>query len=231
MSDFQADSFGQQRAVSIKVTKQQSRRATWSLRCVMPFFVPVLPFVGAVLGMVAMGEIAKNAARTGAGRAKLAVVLGLIFTAVQGVLGWQGWQYARTARTAPQAALQAGQAGDIAAFVDQFSALGTENDIEQAFGFLTLVRDRYGECRDASINLPQDWYAAWRPFEPFTYDITFANQTITATAQVVMRPDIETFGQPRLAYITLHDPKRSDLRFPPDAATAKALASVDIDSE
>lgn len=223
---YQADSFGAQRAVSIQVSKQQSPFAKWAPYLALPFFVPVLPFLGMVTGWLAMRDIKANAARTGLGRAKFAARCGLAFTIAQLVVGAVAWQYADAARTAPQTALRAGQAGDIANFVAQFQSSGSVDDMEQALAFTMLIHDRYGDCRDIELQLPKQWYTAWRPFDAFNYDMRFTSGSVHATARIVMQPNLESMGMPRMAYIQLHDPKLGDLRFPPDAQTKRVLKTV-----
>ncbi|MCA9294065.1 MAG: hypothetical protein KDA20_09655 [Phycisphaerales bacterium] len=226
MSEYQADSFGRQRAVSIQVTQQQSPLAKWAPFLALPFFVPVLPLLGMATGWLAMKDIKTNAAHTGVGRAKFAMRCGLAFTIAQLVIGFAAWQYSSAARSAPQIALQAGQGGDVAAFVGQFDSPGEVHDMEQAFAFLTLLRDRYGEYKGADLQLPAKWYTSWRPFEPFDYDLRFSSGSVRATAQIVMQPDLESMGMPRMKYFVLHDAQLGDLRFPPDAKTAAALRMV-----
>ncbi len=226
MSQYSGDSFGQQREVRIEVTAAHSSQAKWGLRCAVPFFIPVLPFIGMILGWLALGSIRKNAAMDGLRSAKWAVYLGFAFTVAQGVIGWSAWQYNNVARNGPHTALQMGQDGDVAGFIAQFESAGDVDDMEQAFAFLTLLRDRYGECDSAALVLPDGWYTSWRPFEPFDYDMHFEGATLPATVQIVIKPDLDTLGMPRMSYITLHDSAQGDLRFPPDAATHSAIKAM-----
>lgn len=215
---YHADQFGQSREVSIQVSRSRSGLASWALRCALPFFVPVLPLLGMLMGWMALGAIGRNVAKTGRRRARLAVLIGFIFTAAQAAAGWMGWQYYAAMQRGPHGALVAGLGGDTAGFASSF-----EDPIAstaQAGAFLALLRDRYGSCENATLVLADGWYKSWRPFDPFDYQLRFSEATVRARVQIVLRPDLTTWNwRPRLRSIELNDPDHGVVRFPTAART------------
>lgn len=226
MTQFHTDEFRQARDVRIKVTKNITPKARWALRLAMLPVVPLLPLLAMMTGIAALKSINNDASLTGTGRARLALVLGFVFTGVQAFFGWQAWQFVQAAQHGPQAVIASGQQGDVDAFLAHFDDAGTELNPTFAAVFLDVINDRYGTCGETSLELPDKWYMSWRPFEPFEYAAQFEQAIMPVTAQFVVTPDLTTWmWQPKLRYVVIHDAEHGDLRFPPGPDGLEQMAA------
>jgi hypothetical protein len=83
MATLYSDSFGRSTGVSVRIETRPSGRARLGLilSCLLP--LPLVPFVGALLGSLALRDMKRDAAIMGRKPAQIAYGLGLAFTVLQ----------------------------------------------------------------------------------------------------------------------------------------------------
>lgn len=150
---FHSDEF--RRARKIKVAqaapKRTSRLAVTALAGHALCVVPGMPALMAVLGLKARGNIRRAPTMLrGSVLAWSAVVLGVVLTAGQGLVGWMGYKQLNAARDGAVLALDRGLSGDVDGFVDAFSDQGERIEREiSAQVFLGEAALRFGELISA----------------------------------------------------------------------------------
>lgn len=191
----------------------------FSLICCLPTTI-----IGALLGLFAIIGISRNPARKGMGIAVAALVLGLLFTAVQGFFYGTVWTGYTVFRDAPADTLRLGYDGDLAGFKDAFSASQVADHEAQVF--VDSLRDRYGELVGSKLDF-QAFQTMQQP-QPgqtsFTMPwlLVFDGSTVTAELtfdQNAQRPGSDTIT---FARIRIVDPAAGDLVFPAMPATSDA---------
>lgn len=221
-------------AVEVKTSGLAITSLVLSLVCCLP--VTTIP--GALLGLVSAVKIAGNPARKGMGIAIAAVVLGVLFTVGQVVIGTGIYAGYKVFRDAPAVALEPGFAGDLAAFKTNFNA-GSAPDIE-AQAFLDAVTSRYGALDRAEVDF-QAFQSMQQPAPGATlmtlpWTLVFEGGTrveakLTFDQMQQPQPDQLTFTEIRIV-----DAAQGDLVFPagvmaPGGADGATDASDDAGAE
>lgn len=222
MNPVYSDTFGKERAVSIKVKRTKSRLAVWSSRFGVLFFVPLAPALGVLLGIAGLSSVKNNPARTGKAYAAFGLMTGLVFTAGQAWFGWSAYQVANGFETVPVAAIDAGFAKDYSGMLDNFSPDASAFR-GGAAPFIAALQDHYGSFRGLASSEPV-W--EWRPNRLHAYTLMFDTGHVNAHIDwdFVFTP----MGyQAKIASMTISDARKGDLKFP--SAGSKGIASASDD--
>lgn len=198
-----------------------------SLICSCIFCCPITTLLGPLLGLIAVLRIKSNPQLKGTGLAVVAILLGLIFTILQGFGAKFMWDnFYRVMLRGPNDALVAGFGGDPAGFRTDFTGDAENATDPEIQAFVDDLRDRYGEFTKAWIHPESDFPGTGDESTEMTYELVFADATVTCDAMVVLfqPPD----GPPSflLESLTVRDPNLGDLHFP---AGSEADADADAD--
>lgn len=192
--------------------------AVASLVCSLICCLPITTIPGVILGVVALAAISKNPHLSGRGLAIAGIVLGIIFTIGQGVIGLSIHRGYVEFRDTPAQILEPGFAGDYTALRENFGTPGQRVSDEQARAFIDELRNRYGELRGSDI----DWdaYRGYQGPQPGATSMEFYAVLVFDRERVDIAftmdfEDMDRHDRPVLASIRLIDPDRGDLEFPP----------------
>lgn len=189
-----------------------------SLVCSLVCCVPLLPTLGALLGIGGLVAISRNPMLRGSGLAITGIVLGLLFTLGQGLVAMSGVRGYLELRDVPVRMLELGYAGNYSDFRDRMDGAGTDEQAEQ---FFNELQSRYGEARAAEMNFDAFMQQFQQPGGPaeneitFVWRVEFENETVEVEA--VMREEDQVPGAEFIVFrsLTIRDENRDDLRFPP----------------
>ena len=132
-----------------------SAMAVASLVCSLICCIPVLPAIGALLGLFALVSIGSNPMKRGKGLAVAGLLLGILFTAGQIYFGYTAYRTVMIFKDGPYEALQPGFQGDYATMRANFGAAGQAATDEEARAFIEGLRAAYGELQGSEIDLSQ----------------------------------------------------------------------------
>jgi hypothetical protein len=215
-SPFEESSMDQAKTSGLAITA-----LVLSLTAIVPCLGLLTGPLGALLGLVSAVTIPSNPARKGTGLAVTAIVIGVVLAAGQ---GYGTYWFAGKARQVwakmmggPAEALSAGFAGDAAAFRDEFHARGGPLSVEDAQAFIDELRTRYGDF--VAVNMPMQ-NQSYQPAPGQTqmvlpYVVEFTNATMNAEVELVLVDEKTGEFLMKWGYITILDPERGDLRYPP----------------
>ena len=181
--------------------------------------------ISALLGLVGVATI-KPPTR-GKGLALVALLIGLVCTAVQGYGTYKVFQWGKAAyqavETGPRDAMTKGFAGDTDGFKSAFYGPGATASDAEATAFLSTLRSRYGEFSSAQIDEQAMQGRSSQP-QPgqarldFPYVLTFANGTVSAETEIIFA-DTQSGGIiNKMGKIQIKDATLGDLYYPPSAA-------------
>ncbi len=194
--------------------KKTSGLAITSLIFSLIVCCPVATIIGPLLGIGALVRIGGNPALKGKGLAFAAIIMGIAFSAAQGLGGYSMYKnIIEPMYVGPRDALASGFAGDIAGFKGHFYGAGATASDEQAAAFIEQLRQRYGKFVASSLN--QQTQPQGGPVMEFDYFLSFANTTVEAEAQIIFADEKTGVWPKALGYITVFDPDLGDLTFPP----------------
>lgn len=216
MKDYVSDSFGRPKTVQVEVEKK-SGGALRALVCSLAFFLPVVPLVGAVLGILAIRKPSERR-----GLATMAIVFGVLFTVVQGFAAMSSYGLMQQVRSGPQAAIETGLQGDVASFAAQFGLDSDRATLVSAEAFLDELRTRYGALHEVEPVGVGFASALSDPGALRSYTARFENATV--------RIDAGFSGQRlanRLRFVEVCDDDRGRLAYPGSATPSAVVQNPD----
>lgn len=201
----------------------QPATSSWavaSLLCSIAVCCPLMPLVGALLGIRALVEInAHPTAIRGRAMARAGIAIGVIAALLWiGFFAWWHFNARIPMRQGPVNELQAGMSGNVAAFKAGFSGAGATAPDEQARVFLHELESRYGRLLGSQISASSATQAPLSgPAEiPIAYTFTFARKNVEAEAVFLTFAPTRLLPQPRMKWLRIRiiDPERGDLVYP-----------------
>ncbi|MHC4142017.1 MAG: hypothetical protein ACYSUF_09120 [Planctomycetota bacterium] len=99
-----------------------------------------------------MISIGGDPAKKGKGMAITGIVLGIVFTTVQAVVGYRAYQGFGIFSNAPYVALQPGFDGDLAGLKANFGSAGGATTDQEARAFVDELRSRYGALQGSAMD-------------------------------------------------------------------------------
>lgn len=208
------------------VPTKTSGLAVGALICSLIFCCPVTTLLGVLLGLIALVTIGKDPTKKGRGLAWTAIILGVIFTLLTvALLWWSVANFSLIQRQGPQDALAGASAGDYAAFREAMVGDSATATDEQIKAFIDELESRYGafvSCQmdDQRFNTERPSIEEMmKPNPEYPYTLRFENETVDALIQVTpMDPNTGEFQwRNKFGVITVFDPDRGNITFPPDA--------------
>ncbi|MCH8260515.1 MAG: DUF4190 domain-containing protein [Planctomycetes bacterium] len=194
---------------------------------------PIATIIGPLLGIGALVQIGRNPALKGRGLAFAAIIMGIAFSAAQGLGGYSMYKnFIEPMYVGPGDALTSGFAGDIAGFKGHFYGPGATASDEQATAFIEQLRQRYGTFVSSKLN--QQTQPQGGPAMEFGYFLSFENTTVDAEAQIIYADETTGVWPKALGYITIFDPDLGDLAYPPsgdDGNGSDETDDADTDDE
>ena len=149
----------------------------------------------------------------GKGLARGGIGLGFVGIAVYIAFGW--W-WSATIRPfylyGPREAIMAGQIGDMEAFRHAFRDVG---DVDDAAGFLGMLRERYGLLLAVQQDAEAQRTVANEDYRHpvLAYQLEFERGTVAADCRLFMENYFRA-DERKLEVLTIHDPLRGDLTYP-----------------
>lgn len=200
----------------------RSGLATGALICSLIFCCPLTTILGILLGVVALISTMGNSMKKGTGIALLAIIIGLVATAGQALVGKffydVGWV---PVKNGPRLVLEAGEAGNWAEVRNTMYGQAATASDEEIQAFFTALSDRYGSLQTVSISATRQ--PAQQPgsaVQIMYYTLAFSNGTVECDTTIVFA-DQSTgamIGKP--SDIVIIDSTAGDLVFPAAAAPA-----------
>ncbi len=220
---FHSDEFRRARKIKVgqSTRKRTSRLALAALAGNALCVVPGAPALMAFLGFKARTAIRRSPLiMRGTPVAWAAVVLGVVLTAGQGVVGWMGYQQFRAARGGAAVALDRGLSGDVEGFLGVFVEEGERLEREIAAEvFLGEAALRFGEL----LSVRPVSAGVWSP-DNLKELLLEGEQEFALRfkeGQVRMHVALGRRGlSPRLSSVRLIDPVRGSMTFPGLATVA-----------
>jgi hypothetical protein len=197
--------------------KRNSGLAVGALICSLVFCCPITTILGVLLGLIAFVSIGNNPMLKGRGLAVVAVLIGVIATAGQGVGGYLYYDLAvKPVMHGPRDMLTAGFNGDLNGMRDELVTPAAAATDEELTAFVTELRDRYGEFVSCAIDegsqaSPTTFGATSMPF-PYVFE--FKNQTIIGEAELMFSDPNAGGIVMKWASITIFDGQLGDVSLP-----------------
>ena len=216
--------------------QKTSGLAIASLVCSLICCVPITTILGILLGIGAMVSIGGDPAKKGKGLAVTGIVLGLIFTGIQGFYYPKipdGVRYVKELWTlwmkGPNEALTMGFAGDTAGFKSSFFGDGATAPDEEVEAFIETLRARYGEFVSCRFDEQAGTTGGMgQPSMPVPYIIEFEGGTVSGEAEVVFTDPQRTQVVNKLGYVTIFDPDLGDLTYPGEVVVPEPADAPEI---
>jgi len=162
--------------------------------CSMILCCPLTTIPGIILGIVGATTIGKNPMVRGKGLAIAAIIIGLIGTALQGVVGWGYGSMVigllNLVNTDADAAVRAAADGDYQGFRSIFTSAGqgaSDAEVEQ---FITDLEARFGAYRSLTLDDQHADFMQQQSSDEFVVPVImdFENQTVDGTIVVKWIP-------------------------------------------
>jgi hypothetical protein len=212
MSQFEAP-FGE----SAMAPRKTSGLAITALVCSLIFCCPLTTLLGILLGLIAFAITGPGSARRGRGLAAVAIIIGLVATALQVWGGYAMYEKVwRPVLEGPTDALTAGFAGDAAGFKAGFYGAGAAATDAEATAFIDELRRRYGEfdsCEFSPVQTSDP--TPGQPSAPFNYVLHFAGATVDAEAEMIFSDPARGGFIMKFGYLVVSDSDLGDLKYPP----------------
>jgi len=206
-----------------------SRMAVASLICSLVICCPLATLIGPFLGLAAVVSITANPeTRKGKGLAIAGIIIGLLVTAIWGIVAYWGitisLEMQRALRERPPQSMQQAFDGDSAQFRDHFTSQGANATDQEIQAFVDELRSRYGEFvsmtydEEAFRQNPPSMDEMMSPVHHHPFEIEFENATLSAEVGVTMQgpqTDQPIWGDVRIEEIVIRDPEQGDVTFPP----------------
>lgn len=218
-----ADPFASPPGGPVSEPPKTSGLAIASLVCSLLGCCPIVTsLLGVILGGAAMVSIGGNPARKGRGLAVTGLLLGVI-----GLVAWGAGiayvaPYVKEAfglvQTGPADALSAAANGDAAAFKADFWGDAASASDEAVLAFIADAEGRYGAyqgCRFDQQAQAQRSPSYGQPIVAFPYILDFADASVDAEVEIVFSDPLRGGFVMKFGSITIVDPDRGDLIFPP----------------
>jgi hypothetical protein len=174
--------------------------------------------LGVLLGLI--GLVAIRPPKYGKGMCLVAVLIGILATALWTWVAIWGYEKAKPIFEGPRQALHDGFAGNLGAFKGAFASGATVSD-DQARAFIEDLRARYGEFQAVAMDQTSTAQPQFGQQEfPMPYVITFSKQQVDAEATFVMAD--QTGWVQKWRSITIIDPQLGNLTFPPGTGAPSA---------
>lgn len=214
MSAFDGSSFGEEHLVE----KKTSGLAIGSLVCSLICCLPFTTIPGILLGIGAMMSISGNPAKKGKGLAITGIVLGVLFTAGQGIIYPKAYSYIQETialvTDGPKDALTAGFANDFDGMRAAFYGDGSSTSDEEVRAFIDQLQTRYGGFVSSNMTDPQTQPTMGQQVVVFPYALTFENATVNAETQIIFSDPQKGGFINKLGYIKVLDSDLGDLEYP-----------------
>ncbi|MCH8825051.1 MAG: DUF4190 domain-containing protein [Planctomycetes bacterium] len=207
--------FGEQSVVEQKTSGLAIASLVCSLICCLPF--TTIP--GILLGIGAFVSISGNPAKKGKGLAITGIVLGVLFTAGQGIIYPQAYRVIRDTlklvESGPEDALTAGFAGDYDGMRAAFHGDGANVQDDEIQVFIDQLQNRYGGFVESHLNkAAQTQPTIGQSTFLFPYILTFENATIDAEVEIISMDPVQRNLVNKLGFIKVLDEELGDLEFP-----------------
>lgn len=197
------------------IPKRTSGLAVASLVCSLVCCIPALPAVGALLGLGSFVAIGRNVMLRGRGLAIAGILLGILITVGQVVVGSYSYKVFMFIAMGPQQALTAGLTGDVAGFKSNFHGAGATAADAEAQAFLRALTDRYGALNTIHPVQQQQGGTFGQPVVKFPYVAEFENGQVDVDVEIAFSDPKQGGFILKMVSITVHDPDKGDLTFPP----------------
>lgn len=204
-----------------QIEKKTSGLAISSLICSLICCLPITTILGILLGIGAFVSISGNPAKKGKGLAIAGILLGVIFTAGQGIIYPIVVKYFQTitelVNDGPKNALTAGFANDFSGMRDAFHGDGANAQDEEIQAFIDQLQTRYGSFVESHMNeqaMQQANPGFGQTSMVFPYILTFDNATIDAEAEIIFSDPVKGGFVNKIGFIKILDPDLGDLKFP-----------------
>jgi hypothetical protein len=206
--------------------QKTSGLAIASLVCSLICCIPVIPIIGILLGLVAMISIGGDPAKKGKGLAIAGIILGVVITAGQGVVGYRMYAGYTIFSYAPYAAVQPGFDGDLTAMKANFGPAGATATDQEAQAFVDELRSRYGALQGSAMDF-QAFQGMQMPAsgqKVFTMPWVLVFENASVTAEMTFNEDDQTRDDKIIfSAIRVIDADLGDLTFPAAAALEEAV--------
>jgi hypothetical protein len=199
-----------------------------SLIGIIPVCGAITAPIGVILGLI--GLVTISPPRKGKGMCVAAILLGVIFTALQ---VWAGImivrKFAIPVIEGPRTALAQGFAGNISDFKAEFTGAGATASDAEARAFIEQLRARYGEFQSSAMDQsgPQPQPGSNQPEQTMKYILNFSNrQGVDAEATLVFADQKTGALVWKWSEIKVIDSTQGDLTYPTPLSAPPAIPSA-----
>ncbi|MHC4786232.1 MAG: DUF4190 domain-containing protein [Planctomycetota bacterium] len=206
--------------------QKTSGLAIASLVCSLICCIPVIPVIGILLGLGAMISIGGDPAKKGKGLAIAGIILGVVITTGQGVVGYRMYAGYTIFSSAPYVALQPGFDGDIAAMKANFGSSGATATDREAQAFVDELRSRYGALQGSAMDFQafQGMQMPTSDQKVFTMPWVLVFENASVAVEMTFNDDDQTRSDEIIfSAIRVIDSDLGDLTFPAAAALEEAM--------